>query len=708
MLNKYYLAAAALCVSLMGYASHANMKKVADSQLTVLESINKPGGVKLVIAKDAQGRVFKQRVRPGESLHTLQSAPVNIRKAKANTFYESFEGYVSSYGMNWIPDGWTKINTEAHTPTEEQLAHNINNSWYVYYSSDMFQDMTPDGESEAFIHFGYEGGYGCNSQAQDEWLVTPVITLGNNETLSFLHQGDPFSTYDYDWNTGNFDRSSVFCNMQVMITDNDGASWTEIWDFERDYISGLSDYECDTFPMEYRNFSVSLSDYAGKDVKIAFRYLRVAGNYTGNSMMIDGVTVYHESEGQEDDPDWVLLGTGSMSDGWVIPALTENNDFYNPADYTFEVTIFEKADEPGIFKIKSPYTSDKFPFINLNGNLTQDYDIIIDASNHDFVVVDPQISGFEHNNPGIKATRYAVPYYISNAGKYYYDDGNEIEDIIAYGFASTFDVENGVITIVNPQYGHMLSNGTLDMGYSCSNMEEYPTVITLPEAEKLPEWEVAGKAILVDGFLYTGFFGNPTGYGWEVDLLTKSDEPNVYMLSNPYSCVESPLSTYNSSTDNVMIKIDATDPDLVIITPQLAGFVNQGEKYYIGNWAGYYISYGYNKGQLSQIFEEKYKDEMKNGVITIKEPLFGFDMDEDFGYQWIDQDKNPLIFPAKIYLPWTTETPDEPAVVGITKVGETETDVEYFSITGVKANGVLSPGVYIRVENGRSSKVIVR
>ncbi len=36
------------------------------------------------------------------------------------------------------------------------LSHNVNNTWYGCMSSSMFQEFTPDGEKEMFIHFAYD------------------------------------------------------------------------------------------------------------------------------------------------------------------------------------------------------------------------------------------------------------------------------------------------------------------------------------------------------------------------------------------------------------------------------------------------------------------------------------------------------------------------------------------------------------------------
>ena len=203
--------------------------------------------------------------------------------------------------MSWIPEGWSQINTEENTPTAEMLSHNVNNTWYGCMSSSMFQEFTPDGEKEMFIHFAYDGDW-CSPDAQDEWLVTPQMRLEQNEELHFLLQADFFSVYDwvndYDFSAGIYRERNVVNTLKVMVTTDGGDVWDEVWDLEKDVVSHLSDAECyGASDLRYRPYDVDLSAYAGKDVKIAFRYVRT-GQRAGNSMILDRVVVDHpESSG---------------------------------------------------------------------------------------------------------------------------------------------------------------------------------------------------------------------------------------------------------------------------------------------------------------------------------------------------------------------------------------------------------------------------
>lgn len=229
---------------------------------------------------------------------TAQSTP---RDSRATTFYESFEAWTEADGLDWIPDGWTEINTPANIPTAEMLSHNINKNWFVYFSSDFFQDPTPDGEKEAFIHFPYdedEGAVPVTSDAKDEWLVTPPVTLASDETLHFLLQADLWSVYDvtadFDWSTMTFRKRVKVNTLKVMVTDDNGATWSCLWDLVDDICDHMTDKQCyDNSTTLYRPYDVDLTAYAGKTVKLAFRYICDGGGRKGNNMYLDRVLIDH-------------------------------------------------------------------------------------------------------------------------------------------------------------------------------------------------------------------------------------------------------------------------------------------------------------------------------------------------------------------------------------------------------------------------------
>lgn len=82
--------------------------------------------------------------------------------------------------------------------------------------------------------------------------------------------------------------------MKVMISTDGGEHWGESWDLSEDVTSLLTDRQVyDGSGLRVRYFDIDLSDYAGKDVKLAWRYMRDEGDNAGNSMIVDGIKITH-------------------------------------------------------------------------------------------------------------------------------------------------------------------------------------------------------------------------------------------------------------------------------------------------------------------------------------------------------------------------------------------------------------------------------
>lgn len=280
----------------------------------------------LKVVQDAQGRIYKT-IDKGDGTVRLSRPSAKPRKADATdaALSESFEGWQESYGMDWIPEGWTEINTEANKPTAEMVAHNINNTWYCYYTGDGYwTPKTTDGEKDCFIHFTYSSSYTDDSgntievtaAPQDEWLITPTVSVKAGQNLYFSLAFDLGSAYNFDWNTMAYNRGTVENNLDVRVSTDDGATWTRVWDAVEDVASKLTDEELYNLMtvLEFNNYAVDLSAYAGKDIKIAFRYTNIGTGYSGNSAVLDAVFVgAPQPEAKYDLPIGSLLGGLSES-----------------------------------------------------------------------------------------------------------------------------------------------------------------------------------------------------------------------------------------------------------------------------------------------------------------------------------------------------------------------------------------------------------
>ncbi|MCM1491405.1 MAG: hypothetical protein NC095_11375 [Muribaculum sp.] len=312
--NYAYLAALCASVTMANYAS-AELSVTSAPQQHVVQNhkINASGKTRTVLAekqmtegvtkrlvKDMDGRVFHDVVRNGEvSLGRNVHRPY-FKAPQGATFFESFEGHAGE--LDWLPEGWTEINTEANAPTLEMCQHNINNTWNVQDTGDGYwTDITTDGVKECWIHFTYDWTY-KNSEGetisggpdpQDEWAITPSISIGTGQNLIFLAEIDLGSIYSFDWGAFAFDRTTQDSDLEVLISTDNGENWATLWSASADVCAKMTDNEMynEMGELSYKTYTVSLAQYEGHEAKIAFRYTNAGVGFSGNSMAIDAVTV---------------------------------------------------------------------------------------------------------------------------------------------------------------------------------------------------------------------------------------------------------------------------------------------------------------------------------------------------------------------------------------------------------------------------------
>lgn len=314
MKNSYFLAVGLMLTSMAPAAAQMKVEKsnpvresVASSlqnscsERTVLASMKMAKGIEKRVVRDIHGRVFIDIVRNGVVSAGPQSLNLPMRAPANASFFESFEGHQDE--LDWLPEGWTEINTEANKPTPEMCSHNINNSWSGQDTGDGYwTDITPDGVKEAWIHFTYAWNYTDENgekvtggpDMQDEWLITPEINVRPGDNLYFLGECDLGAVYTYNWSYFDYDLDSdPECDLEVLVTKDDGENWDKIWALSTDVCSQMSTkdmYNC-MGDLKYRNYSIDLADYEGTNIKIAFRYRNVGNHMSGNSMAVDAVTV---------------------------------------------------------------------------------------------------------------------------------------------------------------------------------------------------------------------------------------------------------------------------------------------------------------------------------------------------------------------------------------------------------------------------------
>lgn len=182
---------------------------------------------------------WRSRLRTKPVSVKAVSAPVKKLDPKAWHLQESFEG-------SFPPAGWT--------------IYDLNGN-YVWQQAD-YQAHT--GTYSAFID------YDCSSTGND-WLITPQVTVQNNDTLYFWMR-----VYDYGYWPDDL-------YVRLSNTNNQSASFTT----ELLHLSGPG-----TFPPAdtWQEYAVDLTAYAGQSVYLAFHHTDVCGA----GIFIDDVSIGYE------------------------------------------------------------------------------------------------------------------------------------------------------------------------------------------------------------------------------------------------------------------------------------------------------------------------------------------------------------------------------------------------------------------------------
>lgn len=211
--------------------------------------------------------------------------PIKTAEAESAYFFENFESW-DGETYDWIPDGWADI-SKCDPPSVAPENEGINPTWQVEYPS---WDLSIEGKFFARVANNYHSDPVTGAlvnEKQDEWLISPSITLNDGEWLYFYlcyHPGWVF------FDSQNYTMTSLNNVMEVQVSDDGGKSWTGIWSCLEDaqkYSNSELYASLASITGTWIPVRLSLENYVGKTIKIAFRY--VGSN--GESMAIDCVTV---------------------------------------------------------------------------------------------------------------------------------------------------------------------------------------------------------------------------------------------------------------------------------------------------------------------------------------------------------------------------------------------------------------------------------
>ena len=225
------------------------------------------------VTEPGEAKVVKKFTKNVNRIPVMSAADQNI-------FYEDFEKWSGS--NKWLPEGWQDVSKVGHT--EDIGWYDQDLTWQVIGKSDA---MTPIYEGKASAYIMASNYYSTTPyEEQDEWLITPEISVREKDYLYFyMHYSPSYVLYNHDKN----DFSSINSHLEILVSDN-GTDWTPLWNVV-DEIKKMTEEELradlSSDKEEYTPFFIDLKDWSNKTVQFAFRY---TGSH-GKDIAIDNVAV---------------------------------------------------------------------------------------------------------------------------------------------------------------------------------------------------------------------------------------------------------------------------------------------------------------------------------------------------------------------------------------------------------------------------------
>lgn len=211
---------------------------------------------------------------------------------------------------------------------------------------------------------------------QDEWLITPTISIPTNMTILFFD----WSMY-FDWMVSPDDNG----DLNVKVSIDGGSSWDLVWVEDNQTLVQNSGVEYPWETYTWYTSKIDLSAYSGQDVKIAFQYLaNDAARAMIDNVIITELDAYDAGIVSTDLPFFKTLGssinlTGDLKNygsetintldiKWTVNGGAENTQslsglsITNLSTYSYSHSISWTPSTVGTYTIKI-WTE------NINGNI---------------------------------------------------------------------------------------------------------------------------------------------------------------------------------------------------------------------------------------------------------------------------------------------------------------------------------------------------
>lgn len=386
-----------------------------------------------------------------------------------------------------------------------------------------------------------------------------------------------------------------------------------------------------------------------------------------------------------DDHQWTLLG-----EGFYKPSVV--SDTYNLSGDPVAVQVYEATDAPGVYKVAAPWAE------------LVSTDLVIDASDPDFVIVEKQNTGINDNVDG--PTYIASNTYVYTVVEGY--DKDQVSSVLA-GENQLPTMKEGAIYF--PAESLMLNwpEAPADSKYQTDPegwyIGENDGYLVLPGGTFVDPWTDLGTATFTDNFFASCF--SMTVDPYEVELKYNESEKK-YQVLNP---LKGFYEAKNFNGVSPTMEIDATDPKNCIIGQTSSGVSGGSDGLYSYLSESYYSLIVDEDASLTEealrvtvdLTEEPADDTHVYDVTTITLPYRSM----------------LLLAGASGNLYYTGEEGTQTTIVNkvlreIPSVGVdaihsgSDAPVRYFNLQGVEVVNPAKGQVVIKTQGGKAVKTVIR
>ena len=216
--------------------SRLNSRIMKAAQPTAIKTLKSGAKADLQLVRTADGRFSKQIVRKDNGVKPLAVNRPSQAPAALGSLNEDFGGW-DGETFNWIPEGWSEINSD--DPTVQEYINTF--SWHVEEGGGFLPQPTSGNLCAIYYAMNQNTYLGA---PQDEWLITPVITVEEGQQLQVSLSYTPIFMFDLnyvDWDLMEFSQVECAASVKLLIRE----VGTEDWTLVQDYFDLWSNYTLD-------------------------------------------------------------------------------------------------------------------------------------------------------------------------------------------------------------------------------------------------------------------------------------------------------------------------------------------------------------------------------------------------------------------------------------------------------------------------------